>query len=60
MQVLKYFPAVSELKVCFNSITLIDEISENLSNNLKSLDLESNNLNNWENLLKLGDLKEYE
>ena len=56
IKALKYFPCLSELKVCFNEITKIDEINENLSRHLKVLDLESNNLNDWENVLKLGEL----
>jgi Leucine-rich repeat (LRR) protein len=58
MKVLKYFPSLTDLKVCYNSITEINEINENISKKLKVLDLESNSLLNWENLLKLGELEE--
>ncbi len=49
---------MSQLKLCFNEITMIDEITENLSKNLKILDLESNSINDWQNFLKLGELSE--
>ena len=58
MKVLKYFPSLTDLKVCYNAITEITSINENLSEKLKVLDLESNSLIKWENLLKLGELKE--
>jgi hypothetical protein len=55
--VLKYFPRVVELKVCFNQIGPIESVSSDLCEHLKILDLESNAINEWRNVLKLGDLK---
>ena len=57
--IVKHFPALTNLKVCFNSITSIQKIGEALKKNLKSLDMESNPINQWENLIKLGELEEY-
>ena len=58
LRVVKHFPALVELKVCFNQIHEIETIDANLIDNLKVLDLESNPVKDWSNLLKFGQLKE--
>ena len=60
-QVVKHFPNLIELKVCFNLIDSIDKpISASLLRKLKVLDLESNKLYEWEHLKRFGALKELE
>lgn len=60
-QVLKHFPNLIELKVCFNAIDAIERpLDPSLLRKLKVLDLESNQLNSWEYLKKFGALKELE
>lgn len=56
-RVVKHFPKLVTLKVCFNSITEIKELSRSLIDNLRILDLESNPLKEWRHLKKLGELK---
>ena len=58
LRVVKHFPSLIELKVCFNQIHEIDKIDANLIENLQILDLESNPIKDWSNLLKFGQLKE--
>lgn len=60
LRVVKHFPSVVELKVCYNQITEIDEIDANLIEKLQVLDLESNPVKDWSHLLKFGQLKELE
>ena len=48
-----------ELKVCFNRIKEIDTLDDNMTKNLRVLDLESNHITDWKYLKKLGELKEY-
>ena len=59
-KVLAHFPNLTELKVCFNSITSIKNIKVPCLNNLKILDLESNPIYEWNNMLTLGELKSLE
>ncbi|CAF0886026.1 unnamed protein product [Brachionus calyciflorus] len=56
-RILKHFPNVIELKTCFNSITKIDNIDIPCLDKLTILDLESNKIIEWKNLLKLGEFK---
>ena len=55
--ILKHFPKIVELKVCFNEIHAIESVNANLIENLEILDLESNPIKQWEHVLKLGELK---
>ncbi len=59
-QILKHFPNLQQLKVCFNLIGGIDKVNSNLLKKVKILDLEANRLNDWTDLKKFGELKELE
>lgn len=59
-QVLKHFPNLVELKVCFNSIDKIESVDVALLRKVKILDLESNPINEWNDLKKIGSLTELE
>ena len=59
-QVLKHFPNLIELKVCFNSIDNIESVDVALLRKVKILDLESNPINEWNDLKKIGSLTELE
>lgn len=59
-KVLKHFPNLTELKVCFNIITSITNINVPCLNGLKMLDLESNPIYEWKNMRILGELKSLE
>lgn len=57
-KVLKHFPNLIELKVCFNSIDKIETVDVNLFRKLRILDLETNPINDWEHLKRIGSLTE--
>lgn len=57
MKVVESFPKIAELKVCFNNITEINELNNNVLKNLRILDVESNPINKWESIKKLGKLE---
>lgn len=60
LKVVKHFPNIVELKVCFNLIHKIDELNDDLKNNLKVLDLECNPIIRFSYFKKLGELKNLE
>ncbi len=57
-RILEYFPNLNELKLCFNRISVIDYVKIRALEKLKVLDLETNPINEWKNLKKLGELQE--
>lgn len=57
LKILVFFPNVTELKVCFNRIRMINSLDSNLMKYLRTLDIESNPIENWQCLKKLGELK---
>lgn len=57
---LKHFPKLIELKVCFNLIQEINELNEDMIQNLRTIDLESNPIGDWKYVNKLGELRKYE
>jgi len=59
-RVLRHFPNLVELKVCFNGIRRVDRVDADLMRKLRILDLEANRLDDWEDLKKFGGLKELE
>ncbi|RMZ96709.1 tubulin-specific chaperone E [Brachionus plicatilis] len=58
--ILLHFPHLSQLKVCFNLITNLDQISVVCLSTLRVLDIESNPICDWKNLLKIGELPSLE
>ncbi len=59
LTVVEYFPNLEQLKVCFNQIRQVETLNENMINNLKILDLESNPIQNWKHVMKFGELKKW-
>ncbi len=57
VKVVRNFPNLDELKVCFNMIHKIEDLSENMRQNLKILDLECNPIIEWNYFKKLGELQ---
>ena len=57
LKVVKHFPNIKELKVCFNCITIIGDLTPELKNNLKTLDLEANPIEQASNFKDIGQLK---
>ncbi|XP_019631019.1 PREDICTED: tubulin-specific chaperone E-like [Branchiostoma belcheri] len=53
------WPALRELHICFNSITVLDSLGTQFPA-LTLLNLEGNLLQDWEEVLKLGDMKSLE
>eukprot|EP00058_Branchiostoma_floridae_P003549 XP_002589037.1 hypothetical protein BRAFLDRAFT_87510 [Branchiostoma floridae] len=50
------WPALRELHICFNNITVLDRLGAQFPS-LTLLNLEGNQLQDWEEVLKLGDMK---
>ena len=59
-RVLRHFPNLLQLKVCFNGIGRVDRLDADLLKKVRILDLEANRLSDWTDLKKFGGLKELE
>lgn len=59
LQCSKMFPSLEQLHVCFNCINELVEPNGQLSN-LQLLNLESNSINSWSQVIKLGHLPQLE
>lgn len=60
LQLSRIFPSVEEFRIQYNLITHIDIPNEQYFQSLKVFDLEGNNIQNWEEINKLGIVKNLE
>lgn len=60
LQLSQIFPSMEEFRIQYNLITHIDIPNEHYFQSLKVFDLEGNNIQNWEEINKLGIVKNLE